>query len=69
MALPAQFNASYCGPLKAALNEALLKDMRANKLEIREPVLMIEIVQKMNIYGYHGDKKVPFAKITLALPK
>lgn len=69
VALPAQFNATFCGPLKTALNQAILRDMRSNKQEITEPVLMIELVQKMNIYGYHGDQKVSFAKITLAIPK
>lgn len=69
VSLPVNFNATHCGPLKLSLNQALLKDMRFSKLEISEPVLMIEIVHKMNIYGYHGDQKVPFAKITVAIPK
>ncbi|CAL8087292.1 unnamed protein product [Orchesella dallaii] len=69
VALPQNFNASHCGPLKTSLNQVILKDMRSNKQEVTEPVLMIEIVHKLNIYGYQGDSKVPFAKITLAIPK
>lgn len=69
VSLPQKFDSSLCGPFKAALNQAIIKDMRSNKLEIAEPVLMVELVQKLNIYGYAGDQKITYAKITLALPK
>lgn len=69
VSLPLDFQPSQCGELKASLNQALLKDLRSNKQDVVEPVLMIEIVHKMNIFGYNGENKAKFAKITLAIPK
>ena len=69
VAVPDQFDSSPCGELKSALNSALLKDLKSNKDSTSEPVLMVELVYKINIYGYRGDKKMPFAKITLAFPR
>ena len=34
-----------------------------------QPVLSVEIVLKGNIYGYNGNKKHPFLKITVAEQK
>lgn len=67
--LPEKFKPSHCGEFKVALNKAIMADLRSNREEITEPVLMVEIVYKMNIYGYHGNNKTPFAKITLAIPR
>jgi DNA polymerase delta subunit 1 len=69
VSLPENFNASHCGEFKAALNRAIMSDLKSNREEVSEPVLAIEIVYKLNIYGYHGDNKTPFAKITLAIPR
>uniref|UniRef100_T1KI32 DNA polymerase delta catalytic subunit n=1 Tax=Tetranychus urticae TaxID=32264 RepID=T1KI32_TETUR len=35
---------------------------------INEPALQIELVQMANIYGFNNNEKVPFIKITVALP-
>jgi DNA polymerase delta subunit 1 len=69
VALPEKFTAAHCGGFKTALNAALMKDLKSNREEITEPVLMVEFVYKMNIYGYRGDAKTPFAKITVAIPR
>ena len=43
--------------------------MKSNKENITEAVLAVDLVQKESIYSYRGNKKVPFLKITLALPR
>ena len=51
------------------LNNAILADARGNKDGLGQVVLAVDIVMKQSIYGFHGNKKTPFLKITLALPK
>lgn len=51
------------------LNAALLNDMRSNKQQVSTAVLAVDIVSKESIYGYHDNRKMPFLKITVALPK
>lgn len=41
----------------------------ANKSEVSEAVLMIEIVKGKSLVEYNGDDDQNFAKITLSLPK
>ncbi|XP_046394149.1 DNA polymerase delta catalytic subunit [Ischnura elegans] len=67
--IPEAFTEDHCGPFKEALNKALIADMRGNKDNVMEAVLAVEIQLKENIFGYRGGKKVPFVKVTLALPK
>jgi len=69
VSLPVHFKTSHCGEFKSALNKAIMNDLKSNRDEISEPVLAVEIVHKLNIYGYQGDNKAPFAKITLAVPR
>jgi DNA polymerase delta subunit 1 len=52
-----------------ALNKAVLADMRSNKEDIREAVLAVELVQRLNLVGYNGEDKMGFIKITVALPR
>lgn len=52
-----------------ALNKAVLKDMRSNPEKVQEPVLAVERVYKQNMYGFTGDTKSLFLKITVALPR
>ena len=52
------------------LNNTIVADMRGSQKDsISQAVLAVEIVMKESIYGYHGNQKTPFLKITLALPK
>ena len=67
--VPSNFTQSHCGELKGALNRAVLADLKSNREQITEPILAIELVMKQNIYGYNGDNKIPFAKITVAIPR
>ncbi|CAH1787413.1 unnamed protein product [Owenia fusiformis] len=69
--VPAQkdFKEEHCRVFKDTLNTAVIKDMRSNKDNITQAVLAVEIVSKESIYGYHGNKKLPFLKITMAIQR
>ncbi|XP_068231528.1 DNA polymerase delta catalytic subunit [Palaemon carinicauda] len=66
---PMSFKESHLRTFKETLNEVVFSDMKSNKEKITEAVLAVDMVIKESIYGYHGNKKVPFLKITLALPR
>ncbi|XP_072172406.1 DNA polymerase delta catalytic subunit-like [Diadema setosum] len=66
---PPNFNPEHCSNFRRGLNDAILADMRSNKDNITQAVLAIDVTQKENIYGYHGNKMMPFLKITVAYPK
>ncbi|XP_026684257.1 DNA polymerase delta catalytic subunit-like [Diaphorina citri] len=66
---PKEFNSTHCRAFKEALNRAIIADMRGNKDEIQEAVLMVEIVQKQTVFGFWGEELENFLKITVALPK
>nr|BAO20824.1 DNA polymerase delta catalytic subunit [Thereuonema tuberculata] len=66
---PPGFTDNHCRGFKDALNKTVLNDMRSNKDNITETVLAVEITLKENMYGYHGNRKVPFLKVTMALPR
>ncbi|GFR97478.1 DNA polymerase [Elysia marginata] len=69
--VPAQpgFKRDDCEKFKNALEAAVKKDLRSNREGIVEAVLAVDYVMKESIYGYHGNRKVPFLKITVALPR
>ncbi|XP_064601473.1 DNA polymerase delta catalytic subunit-like [Liolophura sinensis] len=66
---PSGFKAQDCGIFKDALNGTVMKDLRSNKEGITHAVLAVELTSKESIYGYHGNKKMPFLKLTMALPR
>nr|BAJ78755.1 DNA polymerase delta catalytic subunit [Blattella nipponica] len=66
---PSNFTNTDCHPFKVALNKAVLADMRSNKENIREAILAIELVHRLNLLGYAGENKKGFIKITVALPR
>ncbi len=47
----------------------MLADMRSQKDNISQIVLAVEMTNKESIYGFHGNRKIPFLKITVALPR
>lgn len=69
--VPAQpgFKRDDCERFKNALEAAVKKDLRSNREGIVDAVLAVDYVMKESIYGYHGNRKVPFLKITVALPR
>ncbi|CAA9995913.1 unnamed protein product [Nesidiocoris tenuis] len=52
-----------------ALNKSILEDLRSNREQISEAVVMVELVMKQSIYGYGGDSNRQFLKIYVALPR
>nr|BAO20830.1 DNA polymerase delta catalytic subunit [Branchinella kugenumaensis] len=66
---PPWFGPSECGRFKAALNRAILADLRVFKDKFTDAVLAIELEQKESMYGFRGNKKINFVKITVAIPK
>jgi len=54
---------------RKALNSALMADLKNNVHGIVDAVLSCDLMQKSTIYGFQGNKKSPFIKITLAIPK
>ncbi|XP_071104876.1 DNA polymerase delta catalytic subunit-like [Haliotis cracherodii] len=69
--VPAQpgFKEKDCGTFKDALDAAVKKDMRSNREGVVQAVLAVDCVIRESIYGYHGNRKIPFLKITVALPR
>ncbi|KAG8332842.1 DNA polymerase delta catalytic subunit [Homalodisca vitripennis] len=66
---PEDFTETHCRPFKAALNKAVMADMRGNRDNIQEAVLEVELVRKTNLFGYNGNDPSPFLKITVAIPR
>ncbi|XP_077994710.1 DNA polymerase delta catalytic subunit-like [Glandiceps talaboti] len=66
---PANFQKEHCEKFRDLLNQSVIADMRSNKDNIQQAVLAIDMCIKENMYGFHGNKKIPFLKITVALPK
>ncbi|UYV69935.1 POLD1 [Cordylochernes scorpioides] len=58
-----------CCTAQHELNKAVIADMRSNKQNLTQAVVDISVVEKQNIYGYQAKGKVPFLKITMALPR
>ena len=59
-----------CSAFRANLNHAVLEDMRYNKEGVQQAVLAVEICKnKCSMYGFYFNKKFPFLKITVALPR
>ncbi|KAJ6654838.1 hypothetical protein lerEdw1_006527 [Lerista edwardsae] len=69
--VPAQagFQAKHLADFQQELNAAVIRDMRSNKDGLSQAVLAVEICQKQNMYGYHGEHLLPFLKITMAMPR
>ncbi|XP_076450505.1 DNA polymerase delta catalytic subunit-like [Babylonia areolata] len=69
--VPAQpgFRKEDCGKFKDSLDMVVKKDMRSNREEVVHAVLAVDYLMKESIYGYHGNRKLPFLKITVAIPR
>ncbi|XP_060111444.1 DNA polymerase delta catalytic subunit [Heteronotia binoei] len=66
---PTGFQALHLSDFQRELNTAVLRDMRSNKDGLSQAVLAVEICNKQNMYGYHGQHLLPFLKITMAMPR
>ncbi|KAF6773845.1 hypothetical protein AHF37_06869, partial [Paragonimus kellicotti] len=66
---PKDFSTEHLGAFRDALNSALLRDGRSKEFDgLQHLVLKVVCELKENIYGFHGNRKLPFLKITVALP-
>ncbi|XP_057299818.1 DNA polymerase delta catalytic subunit-like [Hydractinia symbiolongicarpus] len=66
---PVGFKTEDCVTFREALNKTVLGDLRSNKDNVTQAVLNVELVMKENIYGFNGNKKMPFLCVTVALQK
>uniref|UniRef100_A0A183AG94 DNA polymerase n=1 Tax=Echinostoma caproni TaxID=27848 RepID=A0A183AG94_9TREM len=67
---PKDFSPAHLGEFREALNAALLREGRSKEFEgLQHLVLAVECEMKENIYGFHGNRKSPFLRIVLALPR
>lgn len=66
---PSNMKKDDCHAFKDALNRVVLADMRSNKDMVVQAVLAVDYHIKESIYGYHGNRKIPFLQITMSLPK
>ncbi|XP_031548890.1 DNA polymerase delta catalytic subunit-like [Actinia tenebrosa] len=66
---PPGFTEDQCDMFRDALNRTVLCDMRSNKDNVSQAVLAVDCVIKESIYGFHGNKKIPFLRVTVALQK
>ncbi|GCB59989.1 hypothetical protein scyTo_0014091 [Scyliorhinus torazame] len=66
---PPGFGSEHLHDFQRELNVIVIKDMRSNKGNIMQAVLAVDICLKENMYGYGGNTKMPFLKITMALPR
>lgn len=69
--VPAQpgFKKEDCEKFKDTLNRVVKSDMRSNREDVVHAVLAVDFVIKESIYGFHGNRKIPFLKITVAIPR
>jgi len=66
---PAGFTKDHLSGFRKSLNAALVQDIKNNVYKIEDAVLCVDMVEKSSIYGFQGNKKIQFVKITLAIPK
>jgi len=64
---PSKFKEDQLNSMRKNIKNLVLAEMRANQ-DITEPVLKVEMVMKETIYGFNYNQKIPFLKITVALP-
>lgn len=65
---PKGFNESLKGAYISALDSDVKAGMGFKKANAGPVVLDLEMVQKSNIYGYHGSAKALFLKVIVRLP-
>ncbi|XP_053205338.1 DNA polymerase delta catalytic subunit-like [Panonychus citri] len=63
---PPGFKEEQLPNMQKKLKTLALTDKRNDA--INEPILQLELVNKANMYGYGNNEKIPFIKITVAVP-
>jgi len=67
--VPAEFNRTHLPEFRRTLNQVMVADIKNNADNVVDAVLSCDLVEKSTIYGFQGNKKSNFIKITLAVPK
>nr|CAH8853722.1 unnamed protein product [Trichobilharzia regenti] len=67
---PKDFSINYLNDFREALNSALLRENKTKEFEgLHHLVLRVTCEEKQNVYGFHGNRSLPFLRITMALPR
>ena len=66
---PDKFSKDNLRDFRIGLNNAVIADMKNNRDNVVEAVLDVQLMTKSTIYGFQGNKKIPYIKITMAVPK
>ena len=66
---PDKFGKENLRDFRIGLNNAVIADMKNNRDNVVEAVLDVQLMTKSTIYGFQGNKKIPYIKITMAVPK
>lgn len=69
MPAPDKFTKDNLRDFRVGLNNAVIADMKNNRENLTDAVLDVQLMNKSSIYGFQGNKKVPFIKILLAYPR
>jgi len=66
---PEGFDKDKLALFRKGLNAVLIADMKSNPWGIDNAVLSCDLTSKSTIYGFQGNAKIPYIKVTLAVPK
>ncbi|CAH8570693.1 DNA polymerase delta catalytic subunit, variant 2 [Schistosoma haematobium] len=66
---PKDFSTDHLNAFREALNSMLLKEKSKEFEGLQHLVLRVTCEEKRNVYGFHGNRSLPFLRITLALPR
>jgi len=66
---PPEFKKDHLPDFRRSMNQVIVADIKNNVDNVVDAVLSCELVEKSTIYGFQGNKKSNFIKITLAVPK
>ncbi|VEL27494.1 unnamed protein product [Protopolystoma xenopodis] len=67
---PSGFVESHISLFREALNQSLKREVKQKDLvALQHMVLAVRLEMKESIYGFHDNRKLPFIRITLALPR
>merc|ERR1719186_339659 len=66
---PEGFDKDKLALFRKTLNSVLIADMKSNPWGIDNAVLSCDLVSKSTIYGFQGNVKIQYIKVTLAIPK
>eukprot|EP00039_Didymoeca_costata_P030835 m.31646 g.31646 ORF g.31646 m.31646 type:complete len:1080 (+) comp8334_c0_seq1:529-3768(+) len=66
---PTGFEESMCDSVRRELDKLVMADLFSTQKDIKIAVLAIDLCMKESIYKFHGNKKLPFLRITVSQHK